>query len=81
MAQLHNETWSDLINGIQVWCGYSFTNDGLQFNQDASWEDKCQFLFQAAQDAGVQFQLMILGAMPASVYHNAQPWIDNAIVI
>jgi hypothetical protein len=81
IAQLQNETWSNLIDGIQVWCGSLFANDSLQFNQDTNWQDNCQPLFQAARDAGVQFQLMILGDVPVSAYNNAQPWIDNAIAI
>mgnify|MGYP000040312638 CR=1 FL=1 len=81
IAQLQNETWSNLIDGIQVWCGSLFANDSLQFNQDTNWQDNCQPLFQAARDAGVQFQLMISGDVPVSAYDNAQPWIDDAIAI
>ena len=76
--QLRNDTWANLIDGIQVWCGdCHFENDGIYLN-DTLWTTECRPLFTAAAAANVKIQLMISGAVPESAIQNPQPFIDAA---
>lgn len=65
IRQLNNATWNSIIDGIQAWCGCSFTETGLKLDQTA-W-DGCTPLFQAAKSSNTKFQLIISGSIP----HNA----------
>ena len=76
--QLRNDTWANLIDGIQVWCGdCHFEDDGIYLN-DTLWTTECRPLFTAAAAANVKIQLMISGAVPESAIQNPQPFIDAA---
>lgn len=77
IRQLNNATWNTMIDGIQAWCGCSFSDRGLKLDQTA-WKN-CAPLFQAAKNSNTKFQLIISGSIP----HNSpvELFITDALAL
>ena len=75
IEQLRNSSWTDIIDGIQVWCGLFLTPNGLVLNQTI-WEH-CQPILQACRDTDTQFHLMVAGSIPHTT--DPAPFIQDAL--
>lgn len=78
VVQLKNATWSNLIDGVQVFCGVTFQPDGsgLLVNQTV-WK-QCSALRETTQRLGMKFHVVIAGKL-YDESGDPQPVIDDAI--
>jgi hypothetical protein len=79
IRQLYNSTWSPLLDGIQAWCGCSFSNDGLTLDA-AAWAG-CAPLVRAAKETNTKFQLVIVGTIPADRREDIDFFVMDALAM
>jgi hypothetical protein len=79
IQQLYNATWSPLVDGIQAWCGCSFSDDGLTLD-DAAWAG-CVPLLRAAKETNTKFQLVIVGSIPDARLEDVDFFVMDALAM
>lgn len=67
--------YPDLFDGIQIFCGCSFSSTGLELNETAA--KKCFPMIQAAKDTNTKVQLVILGTVPED--EDATMFVNQAL--
>jgi len=78
VAQLRNDTWSSILDGIQLGCGVHVTDEGrLTFNQ-TDWDKYCVSIFKAAKDQNLKVEIWI-GRVPSS--KDPTQLIEDAIAL
>ena len=67
VRQLSNNRWNELIDGIQIWCGLSFTESGIQLNR-TELEESGKPIFDVinTKSNNIKVQLMISGTLPVA---------------
>lgn len=79
VQQLRNESWIDIIDGVQVWCNCKFTETGIIL--DSSTLSNCTAIMDAIHKNNGTFQLMIAGEVPEAAIQDPEPFIKDAIQI
>jgi hypothetical protein len=77
IRQLHNTSWSQVIDGIQAACGLRFTENGLALNHTI-WAG-CALLFRATQETNTKFQMWVAGDVPQTAIDDPTPFIKDAL--
>ena len=63
IAQLQNASWAGMMDGIQAFCGVSFSADGLLHVNETQW-DSCATLRDTCQQVDIEFHVVIGGTVP-----------------
>lgn len=78
ISQLQNASWAGIIDGIQAFCGVSFSANGQLYVNETQW-NSCLALRETCQEQQIQFHVVIGGKVPQD--KDPQLVADAAIVL
>jgi len=78
IAQLRNSSWSQVIDGIQAFCGVSFRQEDGGFHVDPTEWTLCEGLRRACKDTGTEFHVVITDRVPNEL-NNLDTFLVDAI--
>ena len=79
-AQLRNESWAGVIDGVQAYCGLGFGADGRSIELDPKAFAGCAELIAAAKATGARI-FICLGAIPRTAIENPAAAVASAVRI
>lgn len=78
-AQLRNSSWSGIVDGLEVWCGVSFSKTGVVIDQKG-W-DACAPILEACREQSLGFQVIVSGDVPEETIANPKSFINDIVAI